>query len=444
MSDQHLTRFEILALIEGTVDPADGDSMWTHIEHCNNCWMVYEEVSFVMRATLEHVEDDGLEADLVETWRIIAADAEHSERDARAAEELFVQLARHPEEKWGEIITANPQVGTPALVQRLVAAAGLELDRKPDHALVLLNVAETIAYTLEERATLRSRGHVWKQRSNTYRMAARYEEAIDASFVAAQLYAELRAPDSNFEIGQARYAMAAALTKMTRFPAALKTLRSARDLLEEYGESAPLAKVTMLEASIRLEQGEVSAARNTLRELLPVAERLGEQLEVGRVRLNLAECNLRLGELDAAIDEARAAIDIFTALGNVAERARGEWTLVMVRIAQGEATAIRDLEPIAALYKHLGMPGEAGFVMLDLTELLLQSEEWSEAAELARDLVTLFTAAGVTLASVNAVHYLRTAVENREATAETVRYVRSYVATDDPERPFEPPVIKPS
>ena len=46
---------------------------------------------------------------------------------------------------------------------------------------------------------------------------------------------------------------------------------------------------------------------------------------------------------------------------------------------------------------------------------------------LARSLVTLFTAAGVTLASVNALDFLRRAVENREATAATVRYIRDYI-----------------
>lgn len=54
----------------------------------------------------------------------------------------------------------------------------------------------------------------------------------------------------------------------------------------------------------------------------------------------------------------------------------------------------------------------------------------------------MFTDAGVTLASVNALHYLRTAVENREASAEMVRYVKNYVTADNPRQPFEPPVTR--
>ena len=75
---------------------------------------------------------------------------------------------------------------------------------------------------------------------------------------------------------------------------------------------------------------------------------------------------------------------------------------------------------------------------LDATEELLRREEWVEAEVIARELVSLFTAAGVTLASDNALDYLRQAVENREATTDVVQYVREYVTAGDPARPFEP------
>jgi hypothetical protein len=85
--------------------------------------------------------------------------------------------------------------------------------------------------------------------------------------------------------------------------------------------------------------------------------------------------------------------------------------------------------------------GEEGFVKLDLTAELLAREEWTEAEHLARELVTLFTKAGVAIASVNALHFLRTAVENRAASRETVLYVRAYVAADRAGAPFEPPLV---
>jgi hypothetical protein len=116
----------------------------------------------------------------------------------------------------------------------------------------------------------------------------------------------------------------------------------------------------------------------------------------------------------------------------------------MIRLARGEREAIDRLYEIAAAYRRLGMPAEAGLVNLDVTAELLEREEWTEAEVLARGLATLFTAAGVTLASVNALHFLRRAVENREATAATVRYIREFIASDNPMRAFAPPENKPS
>lgn len=447
MTGKHLSRLEILDFIEGA-DEVNNEAATTHIRSCEECFRAYEdlrELALLLNdpSTWEHTAVDE-DTELATDRQALLGLEDEAERDARAVDAFLVQIAQEPVETWESLIGKHPQVCTSALVQRLVDAAAPELDRQPEHALVLLRVAESVAFALDAAASPRSRGHVWRQRANALRMLARYEEAIDAAIIAEQLHAEVEQPDTAFLVGQARYAMAITLFEMTRNEAALRAARSARELLEEYGMSAPLAKVMMLEALIRAECGDVTNARETLRALLPIEEQLGQQLEVGRVRFNLAECELRLGDLDAAMNDARAAIDTFRALGNVAEETRGEWTLAMIRLARGEREAIDRLHEIAAIYQELGMPDEAGFVNLDVTAELLEREEWADAEILARELATLFTAAGVTLAGVNALDYLRRAVENREATADTVRYVREYIAAGDPDRPFDPPETKPN
>lgn len=441
MNDEHVTRRQILDYIEGMVHNTENATVWSHIEHCASCTELFDEL--LLNAASEgsvqrHVNDDDDDADN-SLFEALLNDADVLERDARAAEALYVQLRmHHATHEWEGVIGLHPHVCTSALVQRLVDAA--ELERKPAEALVMLRVAETVTYLLQDAAaSMRARGHVWRQRAHALRRLARYEDAIDAAYVAEKVYAALREPDTPFHVGQARYAMAATLFEMTRNDAALRAAHSARELLVDFGTSIPLAKVTMLEALIRAECGDVTSARETLRTLLPIEQGLGHAEDVARVQYNLAECNLRLGDLDAAETEARAAIAAFRNLGNVAEETRGEWTIALIRLARGETEALGRLNELAAVYQDLGMPGEAGFVNLDLTAELLEREEWTEAAPLARDLVNLFTSAGVTLASVNALEHLRRAVENREATPATVRYVRAFVAADDPKRPFDPP-----
>lgn len=448
---QHLHRLEILAFIEGALDETDDEQVAEHIQRCAKCFEVYEELAEAIGLLKDgevvgHVEDD--EAGPEDFLRGLAGlrdQAGNAEREARAADALLLQLAQEPVERWEAIIGKNPHTCTSALVRRLVEAAESEMHRQPEQAHLLLRIAESVAHGLrDERESFRARGLVWRQRAIALRIQTRYEEALDAAITAKSCYGNLRDPDTPFEIGQVHFTMAAILFEMTRYAPALREVTRARELLSPYGMSAPLAKVMMLEAVLCAERGDVANARETLRALLPIEEQLGQPLEVGLVRTNLAECNLRLGDLDAAMEDARAAIATFRALGAVAHETRGEWTIAMIRLARGEREAIDRLHEIAAVYRELGMPGEAGFVNLDITAELLEREEWTEAEILARELVTLFTAADVPLATVNALDYLRRAVENREATAATVRYIRKYIATGNPDRPFAPPETKPN
>lgn len=450
MKDEHYTRGELLDFIEGCAydDVSRNEAaLMAHLDDCEECFRQYEglvELASMLKdpslrpQTADAADDAELQKNAGR--QAVRANEDDAEGEAAAADAFLVRLAKEPVRDWEAIVGASPHECTSALAQRLVDLTTPELDRNnPETALLILRVAELVAFALDERASVRARGYVWKQRSNALRRLAQYDKAIEAAILAQELFAELDEPDTPFEVAQARYAMAAAVAKMARFPAALQVLGSARELLREYGTSAPLAKVMMLEAVVLILQGDSATARDVLRALLPIEQELNQPLEVARVRMNIAECNLRLGALDDAMPDAIAAVEAFRALGNTAEEARGEWTVAMIRLARGKSEAIDRLYEIATVYTDLGMPGEAGFVKLDITAERIQREEWIEAETLSRELVALFTAAGVTLASVEALHYLRRAVENREATAATVHYVRDYVTTDNPARPFEPP-----
>lgn len=75
---------------------------------------------------------------------------------------------------------------------------------------------------------------------------------------------------------------------------------------------------------------------------------------------------------------------------------------------------------------------------LDTVEELLPQQEWEVAALIAHDVVEIFTVAEMTAASV--VSYLREAVEHESASLPLVKYVREFVAADDPTRVLQPPV----
>jgi hypothetical protein len=85
-----------------------------------------------------------------------------------------------------------------------------------------------------------------------------------------------------------------------------------------------------------------------------------------------------------------------------------------------------DLEGAAAEFESRGMLADAGFVKLDITEELLHREEWRDAAVNARELASLFTKAGVSLASVLPLSFL---AEPSRANARCPSWCRTYGAT---------------
>jgi tetratricopeptide (TPR) repeat protein len=324
------------------------------------------------------------------------------------------------------------------MVLRLLMEVEIEVKRRPQHAMLLINVAEFVTGSLDIPAIHVCAGDCWKQRANALRHLGKYPESLEAADLAAAFYRLL--PLGDFEIAQALYTRAVTLFKMTHYDEALAVLDSAQELLREFGDTMPLAKTMMLDAAIRFEQGDVAWAERTWLEVVPMLKRFDDRVELARVRANLAECSLKRGRPASALAQAQAAATGFAELQMDAERIRSEWRVAAVLRALGEHDrALELLYSAAAAFRALGMTSDAGFVNLDITEELLRRNEWSEAANIARELAGLFAASGVTLASVTALAYLRTAVEGERATPALVRYVRDYVAADDPARTFSAP-----
>lgn len=436
----HPDRVDILLYVEN--NPAvDRPTIAAHIADCAECEAILQEFQQIM-VLLGH--GDLLGYFLIgDHHREPLRETCLSEHDAFAAEcssadAFFLDLRNLPIATWAAYLDRHPEHRTHGMARRVLAEVEVELNRRPEYALLLVAVAEQIANALPDVKGRSVLGDVWKHCSNALRHLGRYEEALDAAEIAEAFYASLLT--GTFDVAQAQYTRASALFKMTKYAEALSLLGRARATLEDYGDSIPLAKTIMLEAGILIDQGDVLAAQQRWREVLPMLERFGDEVEQARVLANLGECDLRLGNLEDAMEEAQRAVQRYETLRMEAEAIRSAWTVGMVHLARGEFDeGLSVLQQAASNFTRRGMTGDAGFVKLDICEQLLRREHWAEAEQIARDLVSLFTSAGVTLASVNVADYLRRAVANREATAEDVQYVRSYITADDPARPFEPP-----
>jgi tetratricopeptide (TPR) repeat protein len=438
----HVDRAMLLGYIDG--DPStDRLAIAAHLAECSMCLKQLEELqarSLLARESnvLEFLEERKNDRDHPPGHFDILSTRERIRAETARAEAFFSELMRLPIEAWRETLAAAPLERTESLVGRMLHEVEVELKRRPQHALDLINIAEEITTTLEIPAMHRCAGDCWKHRANSLRHLGRFTESLDAADLAAAFYRLL--PVGDFEIGQALYTRTVTLFKMTRYAEALVDLAAAAGLLRQFGDSVPLAKILILDSCILFEQGEIDRAEAAWLEVIPILERFDDRIELARVRANLAECDLKRGRNESALVQAKAAVSGFAALKMNAERIRAEWKVAAIHLAMGEhETAIELLYRAASEFRALNMAADAGFVELDIAEELLRREEWSEAARVSRSLAEVFIASGVTTASVTALSYLRTAVEGERATPALVRYVRDFVIDDDPAQTFSPP-----
>ncbi|HEV7486818.1 MAG TPA: hypothetical protein VGQ65_14165 [Thermoanaerobaculia bacterium] len=424
-------------------ESTEGAMVAEHLAGCDECEAIAEEFRRAF-AQLQHRDLMGYysvpDGDRDALRAAVLREADHVTEESWSADAFVADLLARPLGTWDACFERQPERRTSWVARRLFEEVELELNRRPEYALHLIGVAERIASFLSDVECRSVLGDAWKHRSNALRHLGRYEEALDAAALAESFHASL--VTGEFDLAQAQFARAGTLFKMTRYAEALEVLGTAAATLRNYGNSVPLAKTIMLDAAIRIEEGDVGMAQERWREVLPILKHLGDEVEQARVLANLAECNLRLGAYEQAMADAKSSVDRYRALHMEMESIRSEWTIGMVHLARGESDdGLAVLENAAAAFETLSMSGDAGFVKLDVCEELLRREEWNEAEVTARGLASLFIAAHVTTASTRALDFLRRSVENRQATAETVRYVREYVTADDPARRFEPPSV---
>jgi tetratricopeptide (TPR) repeat protein len=359
--------------------------------------------------------------------------------EADRAAGFFAELRERPPGEWRAILDGRPREWTEGLVRQFVAAAEEELNRNAAFAMVLLDTAERIVDTFEHKLARSCLGDIWKHRANALRHLGKYPESVDAASIAEAFYDSL--PAGTFDAAQARYTRAVTLFKMMEYEEALSDLHDATETLASFGDSAPYAKALVLKGVVRFEQGAREEGVALWQQATPLLERFDQRIDLARVHANLAEYELSTGRLDAAEQLAFAAVNEYRALRMDAEVARAQWTLAMIALGRGNAgSGLRQLYRVAEEFAARSMMADAAFVKLDITEELVRRHRWSEAITIARDLVIFFERAGVTPASMAALHYLRTAVEKQQATPALVQYVRDYVTEDDPGQKFNPPL----
>ncbi len=438
---RHYTRADLLAYLDENEDVVDLRAVADAVAWCAACAGRLRELQGFGRLIADAEVWRKAHAPVIQPPGImdILRDAGRIAREQRAAEHDFAALIAAPFETWPAYFAAHPGAPTEPLVLRIMEAAVAELERQPAHALLLLEAADTIAGRVKDQnEQIECRSEVWKNRANALRLLGQYDDALNATVIAARFADEIAT--GAFMLAQIIYTRGTVLFKMGRFAETIKTARDASRRFAEYGDVKRVIHAQNLEAMALTEQGETAEG---LRIYLLIAQQL-QQLDdpqmTARVMKNIAVSYRRLGNYDDARAYAIAAQQRYRELGTGAEIIRAEWTLGAIDLLTGETErGLTRLREAAAAFEAMGMLADSGFVKLALTEELLRLGEWDEASTLAGEAADTFARAGAKLHLSTALSYLREAVQHRAATVELVRYVREYVTADEEGRRFEPP-----
>jgi hypothetical protein len=211
---------------------------------------------------------------------------------------------------------------------------------------------------------------------------------------------------------------------------AVTLLRECGAAFQRFGEDRRALQVAILEAAIVYETGNIPAARSAFLAARATAERIGDQCELSRVRNNLGQCEARLGNYELALVHLRAAQHGFEQLGMTAERQRVFWIIARIRRDTGRLTeAVAQLLRVRRELFTRGMVVQSALAGLDLLELLAATGAREEVVCVAKELVEIFTTAGMPRDARIALAYLaeQAQIEGAATTfQEDLRRVRTF------------------
>jgi len=364
----------------------------------------------------------------------VAEFAETARRLQREREESADVVARvlreTPPEEWPRLATRTDLRNSGAL-NRLEAEVSALLEKEPRHALLLSDLAASIAETLPPDSypavvLAQLRAHAWKDRAQALAYIGRYPEALEALDRAEQ---QLAFGSLTHDRAIVRYVRALTLQKVNRFEESRELLAECSGVFRDHGDSNRYLFCAIAEGIQLYREKAFQRAYETFAPLVEVARELSDAISEARIQNNLGYCAVELGDFRMANIHLSQAMARFIDAGKRMEAIRTERASGRLLVGKGAvADGIRRLRDARRLFLMHGMYEEAGLCGLDIVEALLP-ESPQEAKALAADVSEEFTNGGFNERAHDALAYLRKAFDENQASAEIVRHVQAYIAS---------------
>ncbi|MCU1347254.1 MAG: hypothetical protein JWO56_284, partial [Acidobacteria bacterium] len=367
--------------------------------------------------------------------------------DRVAADEairLFVSrnCLRTDDIAWFAALDERPELLNESLLRVLILEARETVDRDALRTAALARLAIRVAEVpgIASPAIVYLRGCAGVELGNALRHLGEYTEALRV----------LEAAESDLDrdvmsahaLARCWYAGAAVRWKRGDLVSASGYARRAGLLFTLLGDAERTAHVDILEAGIAFESGDAAAARNVLLRALKPLTVLEDARGLASAWLSLGTAEAQLGNMTAAKVWFGKAAKAFTAKRVKPELARVWWSFgYYSALHEDRGKGLERMRAARQQFEALKMPGEAGFVSLDIAEVLLMDPADAHAAAVdCRHAHALFRAADLQRAAEKALAHLQDAAEKHHANARLVRAVRSYLTglERQPDAVFDP------
>jgi len=359
-----------------------------------------------------------------------AETARRLQRERQESVDVVTRALREtPREEWPRLAT-RPELRNSGALNRLEAEVSSRLEKEPREALLLSDLAASIAETLPPDSyppvTLAQlRAHAWKDRAQALAYIGRYAEALEALDRAeGQLAFGSLAHDRAI----VRYVRALTLQKVNRFEESRELLGECAQVFRDFGDDNRYL-FCGIAAGIQLyRERAFREAYDTFVPLIEVARDLGDHLSEARIQNNLGYCAVELGEFSMANIHLSQAMARFVDAGMRMEAIRTERASGRLFLGKGAtADGLQRLREARRSFLMHGMVEEAGLCGLDIVEVLVEQAP-KAARSLAMEIATEFSNAGFNDRALDALAYLRESIEQHRASATIVRHVQSYIA----------------
>lgn len=371
-----------------------------------------------------------------------AATARKLQDERTSAEALITRtLSETPRPQW-PFLCERAELRSVGAVERLGREAEARLDREPREALVIAELATSIAGALHADGyppvmLAQTRAHAWKDLAQALCYLARHDEALAALDRAEALLESFGTLAHDLAI--VRFVRATTLQEMNRFEESRKLLAESRAVFNAHGDARRSMLCGIAEGLLLQRMKRFAEAREVYRAVLVVAEEMYDRQSAAIVHNNIGDACIELGDFDAAEDHLAEAGRLLRELDQPLRVAMNELARGRLLIRRGAfEQGLAHLRRIRTEMTAHGLVEEAGISGLEMVEAFLGAGKPAEAESLARDIIREFTAARLNARAISALGYLREAIAARTASVATVEHVRRYIHSlrKRPEREF--------